>query len=116
MERILIFVISLSWLLVVQLCFINVEVSHAQVARNAQGDFVWEEQGDSIVLPFTINESATECIVYRSTSLTGPWEVNGRFSQAAVRTGGATEELTPDARLMDLCYRSWFIISLLPLS
>jgi len=54
---------------------------------------------------WALNDSATEYIVYRSTSLTGPWEVNGRFWQAATRTGGATEELTSDARLMDLCYK-----------
>jgi len=28
-----------------------------------------------------------------------------RTSQATARTGGAKEDFTPDARLMDLCYK-----------
>lgn len=74
-------------------------------ASNTQGTLYGENLGDSIIKKWTLNNSATEYIVYRSTSLTGPWEVNGLFSQAAARTGGATEELTSDARLMDVCYK-----------
>jgi hypothetical protein len=75
------------------------------VGLKCQGTLYGENLGDSIIMRWALNDSATEYIVYRSTSLTGPWEVNGRFSQAATRTGGATEELTSDARLMDLCYK-----------
>ena len=87
----------------------NMQLSQGQKGRdwasNAQGTLYGENLGDSIIMQWTLNDSATEYFVYRSTSLTGPWEVNGRFSQAAARTGGAKEELTSDARLMDLCYK-----------
>jgi hypothetical protein len=76
-----------------------------QWASNAQGTLYGENLGESIILRWAFKDSATEYIVYRATSLTGPWEVNGRVSQAAVRSGGATEELTSDARSMDLCYK-----------
>ncbi len=105
MKKNLIFAISLFWLLTVYLCFITVEVSEAQYARNPQGDLYGENLGDRILLQWDLHDGATEYIVYRSTSLTGPWEINGRFTQAAATTGGATEELTPDASLMDLCYK-----------
>src|SRR5881409_3040741 len=95
-----IYATSLVFILTAYLCFINVEVGEAQWASNAKGTLYGENLGDSIILRWDLNDSATEYIVYRSTSLTGPWEVNGRFSQAAASTGGPTEELTPDARLV----------------
>jgi hypothetical protein len=89
----------------------NVQVSQSekagkpQWATNAQGTLYGENAGDFIILQWDLNDSATEYIAYRSTSLTGPWEVNGRFSQGAARTGGAKVDYTSDARLMDLCYK-----------
>lgn len=98
-------VISLIWILTVLLSFITVEVSRAQWAQNSQGTLYGENREDHILLQFDINDSATEYIVYRSTSLTGPWQVNGRFTQGAATTGAGAMEFTPDARLMDLCYK-----------
>jgi hypothetical protein len=80
-------------------------VSYAQFAQNPQGTLYGENLGDSIVLRWDIADNAAEYIVWRSTSLNGPWQVNGRFPQSAVKTGGATVEYTDDARLMDLCYK-----------
>jgi hypothetical protein len=74
-------------------------------ASNAQGTLYGENMGDFIILQWALNDSATEYFVYRSTSLNGPWEQTGRFSQGAASTGGAKVHETPDARLMDLCFK-----------
>jgi len=105
MKKNLIFAFSLFWLLTVYLCFITVEVSEAQWAENAQGTLYGENRGDHILLQFDTNDSATEYFVYRSTSLTGPWQVSGHFTQGQATTGSGAIEFTPDAVLMDLCYR-----------
>jgi hypothetical protein len=77
--------------------------SYAQVARNSEGTLYGENLRDSIILRWEPNDNATEYIVYRSTSLNGPWQVNGRFPQSTA--GKVTEEMTTDAQLMDLCYK-----------
>jgi hypothetical protein len=64
-----------------------------------------ENMGDFIILQWSLNDSATEYFVYRSTSPNGPSEQTGMFSQGAARTGGAKVHETPDARLMDLCFK-----------
>jgi hypothetical protein len=89
----------------------NVQASQAQKddktqwASNAQGTLFGENMGDFIILQWSLNDSATEYFVYRSTSPNGPREQTGRFSQGAARTGGAKIDDTPDVRLMDLCYK-----------
>jgi hypothetical protein len=89
----------------------NVQLSQSQKARNpqsatnAKGTLYGENMGDYIILQWALNDSATEYFVYRSTSLNGPWEQTGRFSQGAASTGGAKVHETPDARLMDLCFK-----------
>lgn len=89
----------------------TVQVSQAQQGRktqwasNAQGDLFGENLGDGIVLDWDLHDGATEYKVYRSTSLAGPWEQVLRTRQVAASTGGAREDLTPDASLMDLCYK-----------
>ena len=89
----------------------NVQASQAQKddktqwASNAQGTLFGENMGDFIILQWSLNDSATEYFVYRSTSPNGPWEQTGRFSQGAARTGGAKVHETPNARLMDLCFK-----------
>jgi len=72
---------------------------------NAQANLFGENVGDFIILQWALNDNATEYFVYRSTSLNGPWEQTGRFSQGAASTGGAKVHETPDARLMDLCFK-----------
>jgi hypothetical protein len=90
----------------------TVQVSQAQQGRkpqsatNAKGTLYGENTGDFIILQWDLNDSATEYFVYRSTSLNGPWEQVGRFSQSAASTGGAKVDDTPDARLMNLCYKA----------
>jgi hypothetical protein len=89
----------------------NVHASQAQKddetqwASNAKGTLYGENMGDFIILQWSLNDSATEYFVYRSTSPNGPWKQTGRFSQGAARTGGAKVHETPDARLMDLCFK-----------
>jgi hypothetical protein len=76
-----------------------------QWASNAQGTLYGENAGDFIILQWTLNDDAAEYRTYRSRSLAGPWEQVLRTSQAAAATGGAKVDDTPDARLMDLCYK-----------
>ena len=89
----------------------NVQVSHfkndrnAQAATNPKRTLYGENMGDFIVLQWDLNDSAAEYFVYRSTSLNGPWQQTGRFSQGAASIGGAKVHETPDARLMDLCFK-----------
>src|SRR5215510_132629 len=88
----------------------TVEISEAQKsgktqwASNAQGTLYGENMGDSIVLNWELDDRAAEYFVYRATSLNGPWKQVLRPPQAAATTGRARVDLTPDARLMDLCY------------
>ncbi len=105
MRKTLLIAISVFWLLTVYLCFITVQVSQAQSAENAQGTLYGENREDHILLQFDTNDSATEYFVYRSTSLTGPWQVSGHFTQGQATTGSGAIEFTPDARLKDLCYK-----------
>jgi hypothetical protein len=100
--------ILFSWVIRWTICFSIVQVSlvavsDAQWATNPEGDLFGENLGNSIILQWNVNDKATEYIVYRSTSINGPWEVNGRFPQSVA--GRVTEEITPDAHLIDLCYK-----------
>jgi len=81
------------------------ESGKRQWASNTQGTLYGENLGDSIVLNWELDDRAAEYFVYRATSLNGPWKQVLRTSQAAATTGGARVDLTPDARLMDLCYK-----------
>ena len=76
-----------------------------QWVSNAQGTLYGENAGDFIILQWTLNDDAVEYRTYRSRSLAGPWEQVLKTSQAAAATGGAKVDDTPDARLMDLCYK-----------
>jgi hypothetical protein len=105
MRKTLIISISLVCILTVYLCLIAVEVSHAQAAEKSQGDLYGENDGDSIVLQWDLQDGAKEYVIYRSTSLAGPWVAVGRPSDSSIRTGGAKEYPIPDATLMDLCFK-----------
>ncbi len=108
MNKTLIFAFSLGWLLTANLSCSALKVSKAQnspSARNAQGDLYGENLGDQIVLDWDLHDGATGYLLYRSTSLAGPWEQRGSIRESAARTGGARVDVTPDARLMDLCYK-----------
>ena len=108
MKKVLIFAISLVWFLIVQPSFITVHVSQAQPfpsAQNTRGDLWGENWGDQIVFNWVEADGATEYIVYRFTSLAGPWQELARVREVAARTGGSKVDVTPDASLMDLCYK-----------
>ena len=79
--------------------------SKTQWASNARGTLYGENAGDFIILQWTLNDDAAEYRTYRSRLPAGPWEQVLRTSQAAAATGGAKVDDTPDARLMDLCYK-----------
>ena len=103
MKKSLIFAISLVLFLTVYLCFITVEVSEAQVAMNPQGDLLGENMGDNIAFNWADEDGAVQYIVYKSLSITGPWQELGRTADVGI--GGAKVDVTPDARLKDLCYK-----------
>ncbi len=108
MKKILIFAISLFWLLIVQPSLITVKVTQAQPfpsAQNAQGDLWGENWGDKIVFNWVEEDGAAMYIIYRSTSANGPWEELSRIDDDAARTSGSKVDVTPDARLKDLCYK-----------
>jgi hypothetical protein len=105
---IFVFVLSLPWLVSVNLSCSPVKIHAAQnflSARNAQGDLRGENWGDQIVFWWSYHAGATEYIVYRAPSSSGPWEELGRMSDAVARTSGPKIDDTPDARLIDLCYK-----------
>jgi len=88
-------------------CFLSVQlgfVRHgdAQWSSNSARDLFGENMGDSITIQWTTQEGAAQYFVYQSTSSAGPWTVS--FSVSDMR-GGAKVIYTPDARLMDLCYK-----------
>ncbi len=108
MKKTLIMAMSLVGLLITLLSCSTMEVSHAQPfpsAQNAQGDLDGENWGDKIVFNWLEEDGATEYIIYRSTSFNGPWAELDRLDDRAAKTGGSKVDVTPDARLKDLCYK-----------
>jgi hypothetical protein len=84
---------------------LSIDRLDAQTAANTAGDLWAENRGDAILL-WWVNQSGTsEYIMYRSTSSSGPWQWLGGVDEVAARTGGAKLDETPDAALMDLCYK-----------
>jgi hypothetical protein len=82
-----------------------IAVSEAQYATNAQRDLYGENLGDQIMLQWDLEDNTHEYFVYRSTSLNGPWTQIAKVRESAARTGGSKVDVTPDAKLMDLCYK-----------
>jgi hypothetical protein len=78
-------------------------LSHAQFAQNSQGDLWGSNQGDFIMLRWLGQTGVTQYIVYRGTSISGPW--TELFRDAEIEFGGSRVDVTSDAKLMDLCYR-----------
>jgi len=77
--------------------------SYAQVGQNSAGDLWGNNLGDQIIFTWVEHEGAVEYIVYRSSSMIGPWQELFRAND--VRSGGMKVDITSDARLMELCYR-----------
>jgi hypothetical protein len=87
---------------------ITIEIREAESnanVTNSQGDLSGLNTGDQVVLQWSIDERAAEYVLFRSTSIEGPWNEIARIDDLAARTGGAKVDITPDARLMDLCYK-----------
>jgi hypothetical protein len=87
------------------LAFLAVDPARAQVGANARNDLWGDNMGDYIVLWWTDESSATQYVVYRSTSQNGPWQQSGTVDADMSRTGGGKIDRNPDARLMTLCYK-----------
>lgn len=88
--------------------FITLQIREAEpnpTVSNKAVDLSGLNMGDQIVLWWTIDDRATEYILFRSTSVDGPWVERFRMDDIAAATGGGKVDITPDARLLDLCYR-----------
>lgn len=96
-------VLVLGFLLIGPISLITADVSEAQDAANPKGDLWGGNNGDAIFLKWLAEPSATEYVVYRGTSLTGPWAE--LFRDENIDVGGMREDVTSDAKVMDLCYR-----------
>ena len=88
-------------------CFLSgqfglVGVSVAQWASNPSRDLFGENMGDFIMIQWSGHQGAALYHMYGSTSQDGPWTL--LLSTPDMR-GGAKVDRTPDARLMDLCYK-----------
>lgn len=84
--------------------FITVQIRKAEAnptVSNKNADLSAGNQGDFIHLVWSDDARASEYIVFRGFSIKGPWEEIDRTP--ARRTN--TVDVTPDARLRDLCYR-----------
>jgi hypothetical protein len=89
------------------LCFMSaqfgfVPLSDAQSAINPQKDLFGENMGDFIMMQWSAQNGAAEYFVYTSTSSEGPWALLFGVSDMS---GGAKVHRTPEARLVDLCYK-----------
>ena len=74
----------------------------AQWASNPSRDLFGENMGDFIMIQWSGHQGAALYNMYGSTSPDGPWTL--LLSTPDMR-GGAKVDRTPDARLMDLCYK-----------
>jgi hypothetical protein len=77
--------------------------SPLQMGQNAGRDLWGYNRGDFIVFQFEAQEGTAHYVVYRSSSPTGPWEEVAYIRGDSSRSSKV--DVTPDARLMDLCYR-----------
>src|SRR3989338_5760391 len=68
---------------------------------NLATDLSGHNVGDSIELWWADDERATDYVVFRASSIQGPWQE--LFRRPVDRPNGV--DFTPDARLMDLCYK-----------
>jgi hypothetical protein len=86
--------------------FITVSVREADPnpgVINPKGDLWGSNLADQIALWWVEQDGATEYVIFRSLSFTGPWQEIQRVPAAGSTN---TTDTTPDARLKDLCYRA----------
>jgi hypothetical protein len=83
--------------------FITVEIRAAEpnvTVSNREVDLSGRNEGDFVALSWESEEIATEYIVFRAPSVQGPWQEI--FRRPVHAPNGV--DVTPDARLMELCY------------
>lgn len=88
--------------------FIEVEIRKAEPNRhvsNRAGDLDGLNMGDQIALWWDRAERAAEYIFFRADTIDGPWVERFRMDAQTAGASGADVDITPDARLMDLCYK-----------
>jgi hypothetical protein len=88
--------------------FISVEIRQAEpnvTVGNSKADLTGWNMGDQVALWWSRDDRAAEYVFYRATSLDGPWEEIFRQDLETAGASGAAVDGTPDARLMDLCYK-----------
>ena len=88
--------------------YITVKIRKANLnptVENKDNDLWGNNMKDQIVLWWSRDDRAAEYVFSRSTSLEGPWAEIFRLGIAAARKSGAAVDITPDAMLMDLCYK-----------
>lgn len=85
--------------------FINVQIREAEPnvnVSNRKGDLSGLNSGDAINLWWEDDEKAAEYLIFRGLFVEGPWEEIFRRPGPHAYNG---VDLTPEARLRDLCYR-----------
>jgi hypothetical protein len=100
MHNQLLFAVSFVFFLSLQTNFVS--VSGAQSANNSNNDLGAVNHGDFIAIQWDDTVGATQYYVYTSTSASGPWTLSFSVSD---NLGGAKMDYTPNARLIDLCYK-----------
>lgn len=80
------------------------EPSPNHTVANIKRDLWGWNMGDQIRLGWAIDDRAMEYVLFRARSLKGPWVERSRIEALAIKTR-APVDVTPDARLEDLCYK-----------
>ena len=89
--------------LIVWLGLISGESSYGQTADNPDGDLGGTNYGNMIHITWGPTAGASEYVIYRSQSISGPWAV--LYTMAGETTKGKMIDVTPDAMTIDLCYQ-----------
>jgi hypothetical protein len=87
--------------LLIYLGLILVAASYGQTGQNPGRDLAATNYGNMIMLHWAQTDGASEYVVYRSLSISGPWEV---LYTIVSPPKGAMTDVTPDAMTMILCY------------
>ena len=79
--------------------------TYGQSAENAKGDLAGENRGDQIWLWWGPVSGAEEYVVYRSYSISGPWEILYAVPKELTSGVGPKVDVTSEAMVRDLCYQ-----------
>ena len=94
-------------LIALMFAFVSIQIgfaltASAQWASNASGDLFGENMGNFIMIQWEAQYRAARYLMYGATALSGPWTL---LLTTPDMKGGAKIDQTPDARLVDLCYK-----------